>query len=100
MVEAEPESCDTYSFMVLHMLTRSSSQGAGTHLSLERSSISPDPVAGTTENAAKPQKPIQKERGPPFPLKPTQTTYLQDVVWMWNHMLKIHLKYILVPGVH
>lgn len=61
-VEVEQGSFITYSFMNLYVLKRSSSQGAGPHLSLERSSISPDPVAGTTENAAKPQNPIQEGR--------------------------------------
>lgn len=56
-VEAEQGS-----FMDLYMLKRSFSQGAGTYLSLERSSISPDPVARTTETAVKPQNPIQEGR--------------------------------------
>lgn len=99
--EAEQELFDTYSFMLLHMLMRSSSQGAGTHLSLEKSSINSDPVIGPTENAAKAQNPIEKGRSPLFLLKPTKKTHLSRIFFGYgSHILKIHLKNIIVPGVH
>lgn len=40
--------------MVFHGLKKSSPQAAGTRFYMERLSIPPESVAGTTENAAKP----------------------------------------------
>lgn len=86
--------------MVFHRLKKTSPQEADTHLCRERLSITPDSVAGTTENEAKPPESHSEGRIPLFPLKPTQNHIslgcCSDIEAHFKNIVKVHLSFWLL----
>lgn len=81
--------------VLFHRLRKSSPQESGTHPCRERLSITPDSVAGTTENAAKPPESHSEGRVLLFPLKPTQNHLSlgchSDIEAHFKNIVKVHL---------
>lgn len=62
--------------MVLHRLKKSPPRVAGPHVFMERLSITPESVAGTTENAAKPPESHPEGKDPSVPSKTNSKAHI------------------------